>query len=235
MIVGRRSDEPKVAIVDYGVGNLFSIKKVCKAVGLNGGITCSTEDIIKSDGVILPGVGAFGDAINRLEEMNLIDVLKTAICSSKPFMGICLGMQLLMSESYEFGRHRGLNIIRGTVRHLGNPVDASGKRLKVPQVGWNKIIKPTAESEWVSWKASLLEGFDSSQFIYFVHSYYVVPEDKRIVLSMSQYGDIVFCSSIQQGNVFGCQFHPECSGSYGLKIYENFETLIKNSKNGRNH
>ena len=140
-------------------------------------------------------------------------------------LGICLGMQLLMTESYEFGRHRGLGIIEGEVVRLQETIDGL-RKLKVPHVGWNRIYLPGESSASVAWEGSVLEGLRGGEFMYFVHSFYPRPADPDVVLSTTRYGPLEFCSSLRKGNVFACQFHPERSGARGLQIYRNLATFI---------
>lgn len=225
-------DKPNVAIVDYGVGNLFSVKHACDRVGLQASITSRKQEILSAEAVILPGVGAFGDAIESLRRLDLIPVLKEVAASSRPFMGICLGMHLLMEESCEFGSHKGLGIIKGSVIRFDNPVDIPGERLKVPHIGWNHVYREDG-SNGMSWTKSVLEGIADGEFMYFVHSFYVEPEDQELSLSLTQYGDIKFCSSLQNKNIFACQFHPERSSSQGLKIYFNMASLINKGFEGK--
>ena len=221
--------KPKVAIVDYGMGNLFSVKLACESVGLYAVMTSSKQEVLSADAVILPGVGAYGDAMRTLRTLGLMTALQSFVSSGKPLMGICLGIQLLMTEGYEFGRHEGLGIIRGQVVPFDHPVEASGKALKVPQVGWNRIYGVQGNSHPIStdkasdnsWSNSLLSGLTNGEYMYFVHSFYVKPEDSEAVLSISRYGHIEFCSSLRYGNIFACQFHPERSGPQGLRIYRN--------------
>jgi glutamine amidotransferase len=217
---------PQVAIVDYGMGNLFSVQRACQWAGLTADITCDAKKITQADAVILPGVGAFGDAMGVLRRLDLISVLQDVVESLKPLMGICLGMQLLMSEGFEFGHHRGLDFIKGKVIRFENPLGTHQRRLKVPQVGWNQIY-PLMSGQ-AAWKKSLLDGVPEQENMYFVHSYYVVPQDDCLTLSISRYGHIEFCSSLQYKNIFACQFHPERSGQAGLRMYNNLaQSLIK--------
>lgn len=213
-----------VAIVDYGMGNLFSVKTACGQVGLEARITSSARDLSLADSVLLPGVGAFGDAMDALRRLDLLAVLRDVAASGKPLVGICLGLQLFMNESEEFGRHDGLGLIAGRVVPLGSP-SGNGRRLKVPQVGWNQL-RPANQS----WDDSLLRGVTEGAYVYFVHSFIVEPQDPKPILSMTTYGDVNFCSSLQSGNVFGCQFHPERSGSTGLGIYRNLAAKLLHSK-----
>ncbi|MGB0383241.1 MAG: imidazole glycerol phosphate synthase subunit HisH [Ardenticatenaceae bacterium] len=230
----------KAAIVDYGLGNLFSVKQACQHVGMQAHITSCKKDILSADVVILPGVGAYGDAMAALRKRDLICPLQDIAQSETLLVGICLGLQLLMTESGEFGTHLGLNIIDGVVMRFENPVDRFGitegepaRKLKVPQIGWNRIYqtaasRPLENEENPKWSASPLAGLPDGEFMYFVHSYYVCPEDKDLILSTSQYGQIQFCSSLQRDNIFACQFHPERSGQRGLHIYRNIAALAEN-------
>ncbi|MBI4064629.1 MAG: imidazole glycerol phosphate synthase subunit HisH [Elusimicrobia bacterium] len=202
----------KAAIVDYQLGNLFSVKHACDRTGMQAQITADKDDISAADLVILPGVGAFGDAMATLNKLDLVSYLRDLALSGKPFLGICLGMQLLMSKSYEFAEHTGLGIMEGDVLPL-NRATAS----KVPQVGWNKIHLTQAARQDGSFLNNLADG----DYMYFVHSFYVKPNNPQVILSSTRYGDIEFCSSFRQGNVLGCQFHPERSGPQGLRIYYN--------------
>ena len=219
----------QVAVIDYGMGNLFSVERACEHAGLNAIITADKSTIMNSDGIILPGVGAFGDAMDSLERKDLIAPIKDFVEEGKPLMAICLGMQLLMSESEEFGLHKGLNIIEGSVVKF--PVkNMEGGKIKVPQVGWNRIFQPSSEDP-TYWNESPLKNIMSGEFMYFVHSYYAVPSDKRAVLSTT-YEGTQFCSGIHRRNVFACQYHPEKSAAEGIKIYENWALAIK-SKQGQ--
>lgn len=221
-----KSARPKVAIVNFGMGNLFSVKHACERCGIEAVITHSESDILQADGVILPGVGAFGDAMELLRGSKLVDVLKETAESQKPLFAICLGMQLLMEESYEFGQHKGLGIVKGTVERLDNPRGSSGEPLKVPHIGWNALYAPHGDGGKPEWEGGMLGGLSEGEFMYFVHSYYTRPKEKNLILSTSRYGNIDFCSSFQFGNVFACQFHPERSGENGLMIYKNLAKTL---------
>lgn len=205
-----------VAIVDFGMGNLFSVQQACEVAGLRGLITADAERILSSDAVILPGVGAFGDAMQALRRLDLIAPLREVAESGKPLVGICLGMQLMMEESEEFGRHEGLGLFEGRVVRLQGR-DRDARALKVPQVGWNRVLKPGH----VGWEGSYLEGIADGECLYFVHSFCVRPADPFVVLSVTRYGTDEFCSSLRRGRVFACQFHPERSGPSGLRLYQN--------------
>ena len=203
----------KIAIIDYQLSNLFSVKHAFDYLKINSEITSDKSTLSRVDAAILPGVGAFGDAMDNLKKLDLIDPIKEFIRSGKPFMGVCLGMQLLFSESEEFGIHQGLNIVKGKVKKFSN----ADKPIKVPQIGWNQILK--ADNNWNN---SPLESIKSGEFMYFVHSYYVVPKDPSVILSETIYEDIGYCSSILKDNVFAAQFHPEKSGQEGIKIYRDW-------------
>lgn len=203
----------KIAIIDYQLSNLFSVKHAFDYLKINSEITSDKSTLSRIDAAILPGVGAFGDAMDNLKKLNLIDPIKEFIKSGKPFMGVCLGMQLLFSESEEFGIHQGLNIVKGKVKKFSD----ADRLIKVPQIGWNQILKAGNV-----WNNSPLKSIKSGEFMYFVHSYYVVPEEKSVILSETIYEDISYCSSMLAGNVFATQFHPEKSGQEGIKIYQDW-------------
>ena len=203
---------PLVAIVDYGMGNLFSVKQACAFVGLNSIITKSKKDILDADAVILPGVGAYGDAMLTLHRLDLVNVLRDIADSPKPLVGICLGMQLLMTESYEFGCHKGLGIIEGPVVRFDAPKEKD-RILKVPQIAWTGIFQPV---NGLRWQGTLLDRIDEGEYMYFVHSYTVQPQDSDVILSTSRYGHIEFCSSIQHHNVFGLPISPRTKRIEGL-------------------
>ena len=223
-----------VAIVDHGLGNLYSVKQACAQVGLAACITSCRQEILLADAVILPGVGAYRDAMETLTRLDLVSVLRDIAASSKPLLGICLGVQLLMTESSEFGSHKGLGIIEGPVVRFPDPREAK-RKLKVPQIGWNHIhstgVKDKANRN--PWAGTLLDGLSDGECMYFVHSYIVQPHNPSVVLSTSQYGNVTFCSSLQVRNVFACQFHPERSGVEGLKVYGNLAKRLRSSEDHR--
>ena len=229
-----------IAIVDYGMGNLFSVKHALERVGLPALVTSSKEDLLTADAVVLPGVGAFGDAMNALNGLDLVGPLQDIAASETVLVGICLGMQLLMTESEEFGVHRGLDIFAGSVVRL-NPYSERPERLKVPHVGWSRIAKygkshsqtNSSTPNGQSWDASPLEGLRDGEFMYFVHSFFPIPEDAGLTASYSRYGDVEFCSSLWRNNVFACQFHPERSGPQGLNIYRNLASIISGASENR--
>ncbi len=215
----------KVAIIDYNMGNLFSVKRALAFVGIESIITNEVQEIINSDAAILPGVGAFGEAVNNLKQNGLIAPILDFINSGKPFMGICLGMQLLFTKSYEFGCHDGLDIIQGEIIRFENGT-GKGEKIKVPHVSWNQINQ--IDNRGDSWKASLLNHTKDGTHMYFVHSYYAKPEHNDNLLCTSRYGKTIYCSGIKKENVEAFQFHPERSGKEGLKILKNFKKQIEN-------
>lgn len=226
--------KPEVAIVDYGMGNLFSVKHACQYVGLHAGITADIGQLWAADGVILPGVGAYGDAMQALRKSGLVEPLKEIAASGKLLLGICLGFQLFMTESEEFGLHEGLDLIPGRVVRFSDPQGAGGK-LKVPQVGWNRIFieglddAGTDRRVGIDFTRGPLSSLANGTHMYFVHSFYVVPEDRSTTLATSQYGQVEFCACIQQDNIVGMQFHPERSGRHGLRVYDTIRKyMMKN-------
>lgn len=196
-----------IAIIDYGMGNLRSVSKAFERLGYKTAVTREPAVIADASHVVLPGVGAFPDCMRNLEQMGLVDPIRQALSSGKPFLGICLGLQLLFTESEEFGLHKGLGWIRGRV------VRFKSNGLKVPHMGWNSLTmkKP----------APVLDGLPADAMVYFVHSYYVAPDDPSLIATTTEYG-LSFASSIAAGNVFACQFHPEKSQAVGLMLLRNF-------------
>lgn len=207
----------KIAIIDYQLGNLFSVEQACLYLEADAKITCDKNELLDADYAVLPGVGAFGDAMDNLKRLDLVEPIKDFIAAGKPFMGVCLGLQLLFSESEEFGTRKGLNLIEGTVTKFP-PVNKQGAVLKVPQIEWNQIFEDRPNA----WAQSPLCNVVPGDFMYFVHSYFVKPSRKDVVLSLTNYGGYEYCSSIKKENVFACQFHPEKSGLAGVDIYRNF-------------
>ncbi|MGB8192552.1 MAG: imidazole glycerol phosphate synthase subunit HisH [Chitinophagaceae bacterium] len=210
----------KVVIIDYHLGNLFSVQQACRHLGADAQISSDKNDLIAADYAILPGVGAFGDAMQNLHDLDLVNPIHDFIQSGKPFMGVCLGLQLLFSESEEFGAHKGLNIIEGTTRRFP-PLSTEGQVLKIPQIEWNQVSRYNGNN----WEHSPLQQCSDGEYMYFVHSYYVTPVQEKYILSTTTYGGLTYCSSIAHENVFACQFHPERSGAKGLKIYSSFLNL----------
>lgn len=202
-----------ITIVDYGMGNLRSVQKGFEKVGLPAEITREPRRILEADGVVLPGVGAFGRCMENLALYNLLEVIKAVINEDRPFLGICLGLQLLFEESEEFGPVKGLGILAGKVVKFNESLG-----LKIPHMGWNSIEKVG--------DCSMLQGILSGDFFYFVHSFYVVPASIGSIAAKATYG-AEFAAAVQRGNLFACQFHPEKSGKVGLKILENFGRLCE--------
>lgn len=213
----------KIVIVDYNLGNLFSVNQALTNIGLNVKISSKAEDIGSADAIVLPGVGAFSDAMNSLQGLNLINPLKEFASSGKPFLGICLGLQLLFSESEEFGITKGLGFVNGRVKRFSNN-NRDGETRKVPQIAWNQIHKIKNNS----WENTPLNVIKEGEFMYFVHSFYVEPVES-VGLSQTNYEGQIYVSSIQKNNLFACQFHPEKSAQEGLKIYNSW-ALLNNLK-----
>lgn len=218
-------DTPSIAIVDYGLGNLHSIACACERVGLTPQITADKQEILNAAAVILPGVGAYGDAMDNLKTLDLVSPIRQFAQTERPLIGICLGFQLLMSESEEFGCHKGLDIIQGRAVRFKDPYGPNGP-LKVPQVGWNRIFSCSNAANRCG-HGSPLHEVASDAYMYFVHSFYVCVNSKEIELTRTHYGNIEFCSGIQANNIIGFQFHPERSGPEGMKIYHNIAAGIK--------
>lgn len=204
---------------------MFSVNSACNYFGLHSEITSDRDKILNARSAILPGVGAFSSAMEHLKSMELIPVINEFIEMGKPFMGICLGMQLLLTESEEFGVNKGLNIIHGSVKKFPHR-NKQGERIKVPNIGWDSI--KIVDNDLSNWYTSPLNGVNSGEFMYFVHSFYVIPEDSSTILTLTDYEGISFCSSLVYKNIFACQFHPEKSGREGLKIIKNFSRSIRN-------
>lgn len=203
-----------IAVIDYKVGNLRSVEKALHFIGYDAQVSSDKDFILKADAVILPGVGAFADAMDNLEKHGMIDVIRTVIDSGKPFLGICLGMQLLFECSEEGGENvRGLNILKGAIRQLPQNMN-----LKVPHMGWNLLD--------IKGNSPLFDGLPKAPYVYFVHSYYLDTPDEDIVTARTSYG-INFAVAVQKGNVFATQFHPEKSGEVGLSMLKNFAKVAK--------
>lgn len=200
-----------IVIVDYGMGNLRSVQKGFEKAGFDALITSDPAQVREASKVVLPGVGAFEDAIAELRRRELVRPILEAIDTGKPFLGICLGLQLLFDVSYENGRHEGLGVLRGEVVRFDLPPEYS-----VPHMGWNQL--------WIRRRAPLLEGLADGAYFYFVHSYYVVPQDAGVIATETDYAQR-FCSMIWRDNLFATQFHPEKSQSDGLRMLRNFAAL----------
>ena len=205
----------KIAIIDYEMGNLKSIYKLLHHLNVEGIITSEPKVIFDADGVILPGVGAFGDAMINLRQKNLISIIEDLVKDKKPLFGICLGQQLLFSMSYEMGQHKGLDLIKGEVVAF----DIS-KVNKIPQIGWNNV-NFTDEDHF------LIQGIPNNSYFYFVHGFYCLPKNKEEILGLTKYNEVEFCSMISKDNIIATQFHPEKSSKYGIQMYQNFINYCK--------
>lgn len=202
-----------IAVIDYGVGNLFSLTASLKHLGAETIVTNKKEDIIAADKIILPGVGAFEDAIAKLRATGLVDTIMDETAKGKPLLGICLGMQLLFEESHEYGVHKGLGLIKGTIASIDEDLEAAGiSGLKVPHIGWNALS--FAEGE------PLFKYIKQGDCVYYVHSFYGKDCNESTVAT-SEYG-ITITGTVRNGNVYGTQFHPEKSGDVGLNILRAF-------------
>lgn len=212
----------KIAIIDYQMGNLFSVQHACKHVGMDPLITSDEKEILDSDGVILPGVGAFAKAMQHLNELNLVEPIKAYIKSGKSFLGICLGMQLLLTRSDEFEGSAGIGVIDGEV--IKFPSIAGKNTIKVPQIGWNKIHKNNSH---LNGSADVLKGIDDGEYMYFVHSFYSKPSNDKDILTTTNYENVNYCSAIMRDNIIATQFHPEKSAEKGILFYKNWANLVK--------
>lgn len=210
----------KVVIIDYQLGNLFSVKQACDTVGINAEISSNREDILNADALILPGVGAFIEAMNNLKKFSLDTAIQNKVNGGTPIFGICLGQQLLFTESEEFGAGKGLDLISGIIKRF--PETFEERKVKVPHIAWNTIFKLNQE-----WDNTALKDLSNNDFMYFIHSYYVKPSDDACILTQTNYDGIEFCSSILKNNIFATQFHPEKSADKGISIYKNW-ALINN-------
>ena len=199
-----------ITIVDYGVGNLFSLRCSFGAVGENAAVTGDADAIWQADKIVLPGVGAFGDAALKLRDKGLIQVLTDKAKRGTPFLGICLGEQLLFDRSLEYGEHAGLGLIPGTVRPMAGVIPAD---YKIPHIGWNGL-------RFVRHDCPLFRGIEENECVYFVHSFYAADCDEALV-AYAEYGAHL-TAAVEKDNVYGCQFHPEKSGQVGLRILKNF-------------
>jgi glutamine amidotransferase len=218
---------PLIAIVDYGMANLRSVQKALEIVGARPVITSDPEEVLKAEAVVFPGQGAFADAMENLRANGLDEALLEFIASGRPFLGICIGLQLLFEESEEMGHHKGLGVWHGKVVRF--PDDLKGQtptgetqKLKIPHIGWNQV--------WHDGTNPLLKDVPNGAYAYFVHSYYVVPQDESIVMCTTDYG-IEFVSGCSEDNVWGIQFHPEKSQEIGRRVLTNFMKIITGGSN----
>jgi imidazole glycerol-phosphate synthase subunit HisH len=202
-----------IAIIDYGMGNLRSVQKGMERAGFDAVVTRDVGQIHASRGVVLPGVGAFSACMENLAKFGLVEPIRELVRRKKPFLGICLGFQLLFSESEEFGKQKGLDLFTGKVLGFSRSAE-----LKVPHMGWNSLVKKQ--------DSPFLDGISTGDYVYFVHSYYVAPQDSSIVATTTEYGES-FVSSIATDTLFACQFHPEKSQELGLRILANFGRFVE--------
>lgn len=203
-----------VGVVDLGVGNLRSLMNAIEAIGIHARAIVDPSAVAQAERLVLPGVGAFRAGMDALSSKGLVDPIVRAVRAGKPMLGICLGLQLLMTESEEFGRHAGLDLIRGRVVALPDPDRSSAEGYKVPHIGWSSI-EPAAEDRW---EGSPLSAIERGSFVYYAHSYVVEPLRAEHVLATTLYGPERFAAVLRAGNIIGCQFHPEKSGRVGLDL-----------------
>jgi imidazole glycerol-phosphate synthase subunit HisH len=202
-----------IAIVDYGMGNLRSVQKGFEKVGFDAVVTADPKVVLEAERVVLPGVGAFPDCMRNLEQGGFVEPLLKVIQGGRPFLGICLGLQLLFTESEEFGVHKGLDVISGRVIRFPEGMEENGEELKVPHMGWNQLAFRS--------RPPVFSGIGEGTNVYFVHSYYVKPTDEAVVAATTGYG-IEFCAAVWKDNIVATQFHPEKSQEMGLRILKNF-------------
>lgn len=202
-----------IAVVDYGMGNLRSVQKALEKAGYPALVTNNPKQILNATSIVLPGVGAFKDCIHNLNRLHLVEPILHSIHIGKPFLGICLGLQILFTTGEEFGESSGLNLIKGKVVRFSRNDPSMPTRLKIPHMGWNSIT--------IKKDLPLFRGIEDGSFFYFVHSYYVVPDDEGVVAATTDYG-MEFTSGIQRENIVALQFHPEKSQQMGLRLLKNF-------------
>lgn len=207
-----------VAVIDYGVGNLLSVSRAMTHCGARVSVTADPATILAADRVILPGVGAFANGMAALCALGLDEVVHRVVDQGTPLLGICLGMQMLMESSEEFGTTRGLGLIPGNVVQIPSQTP-SGETHKIPHIGWNELVLPPGRADWSS---SLLEGIAAGEAVYFVHSFMAQPTAAQDRLADCSYGGIAVSAVVQRGRVLGCQFHPEKSGEVGMRVLRNF-------------
>ena len=200
-----------IAIIDYDAGNIKSVEKAIEFLGYEAVITRDKDILLNADKVILPGVGAFGDAMEKLKKYDLIPVINEIVNKKTPFLGICLGLQLMFDSSEESPGVKGLSLLSGKIVRF-----PEGTLLKVPQIGWNSLTFPK--------ESRLFKGIDEESYVYFVHSYYLKADDENVVAAQSDYG-FKYDAAVEKDNIFACQFHPEKSSDVGLKILKNFVEL----------
>ena len=208
--------DKKLSIIDYGLGNIKSLINAFRTFNVELLLTNNKDEILKSDGLILPGVGSFPNGMKKLHEHDLVSIIKNFSKSNKPILGICLGMQLLFEKGEEFESTQGIGLIKGVVKLINDKT-----KVKLPHVSWNEIFDETNKK----WKNTILNGINNFEDFYFVHSYGAVQIHENLILSRTIYEEVNFCSTVKYNNIYGCQFHPEKSGTEGLRILKNFYDL----------
>ncbi len=204
-----------ITVVDYGMGNLRSVSKALEKVGFDVKVSSKKDDIKNAKGIVVPGVGAFGDAIHNLERFELKEEIINSVKEGKPYLGICLGLQILFEYGYEFGEHEGLGILKGKVVRFENK-----EGYKIPHMGWNQVhIKKSSK---------MFNKIKEGEYFYFVHSFYALPSENSVISSMTDYS-VDFCSAVEVNNIWAVQFHPEKSQKAGLKLLQNFKEFVEKS------
>lgn len=216
---------PTVTIIDYGIGNMLSVARAFAHCGAEVRLSGTPEGILAAERLVLPGVGAFADGMAGLHELHLVDAVRRYAACGRPFLGICLGMQMMLDSGEEFGDHRGLGLIPGKVVAIP-PTATDGTPHKIPHIGWNRLELPTPGADW---RGTVLEGVVPGAAAYFVHSFTAVPADPGYRLADCHYNGRLIAAAIRSGNLYGCQFHPEKSGEVGLAIIRNFIGLAEGS------
>lgn len=211
----------RVTVIDYGISNLLNVVRAFEHLGAEVNVTNDPDEVVGADRLVLPGVGAFGDGMAGLNALGLVEPIRRYVDSARPFLGICLGMQMMLDRSEEFGSHRGLGLISGEVVAIP-AITVDGRPHKIPHIGWNTIVATEAGG---SWRRTVLDRIEEGSSLYFVHSYMVVPADPTNRLADCDYGGHRISAVIRSGNIYGCQFHPEKSGEVGLRILRNFLAL----------
>lgn len=215
----------KLVIIDYGLSNLLSVHNALKSLNIESIVTSDGTHLEDADGVILPGVGAFEDGMKGISSKGLIKPIFEYVKTGRPFLGICLGMQMLMTKSYEFGEFEGLNLIEGEVKRFLVETLEDGVALKIPHIGWNGLYKAD-----LPWEHTILQGISNKEEMYFIHSFCVFPRFRQNILAETVYGTQTYCSVVSKENIYGVQFHPEKSSHEGLRILANFVQLAKGGR-----
>lgn len=216
-----------VSIVDYGINNLKSVSKAFERIGKTYKIVDKPKDVLSAKCLILPGIGAFEDGMNGLRQRGFIEPIRKMVEENVPLLGICLGMQMLFTESEEFGLHKGLDLISGRVVSFRHPNEVNVNGYRVPHMGWNELNKPKLSNNKSKWKNTLLENTKPKSNVYFVHSFYPLVNNPEEVVATAEYGNQEFCAVVKKNNITGTQFHPEKSGEVGLNMLKKFCELSK--------